>query len=694
MKKSTPTLSDEIKKNILSRIVLCVCILAIAHIITIGFYIYLFTTQTKHHLDDLSKDLTPYIISQEIIENRYAIKLKLDELSNLNDIKIQWFKQARGKNTGLKFSSILSWKYTVPVRAVDNKYYGYYVISGSLLSNQWMMVGLFIQFLFLIIFIMLICFILYPIAYSIPKKIIIKPINTLVKLLHKNNQDELDSFIAPYEIVLLRDHFIKILSIQNKILKKTEILKISTQVAHDIRSPLAAINVVISDVSSIPENKRVIIRNASQRINDIANNLLLQAKGNIAEENNNNEVDVFPELIFVALDNIVTEKRYEYNKQKIDFHLNVSESAYDCFSDINLGSFKRILSNLINNSIEAINSKGKVVVGLCSDTHFAEISIQDDGCGIPQEMLSSVMEHGFSFNKKNGAGLGLAYAKQQIEQIKGEIALHSTINVGTKVTIKLPKTDSPAWFCKNIDIHDDVKIIVLDDDPSIHDAWDERFGHLSHINLVHFYRASDLSSNIPAADIYLVDYELLNDNVNGLDVIEKLRLGKRAVLVTSCFEDKALRVRCERLGVKIIPKPFVPYISILSSTHSQISCLVFIDNDDLMRTVWLLAAKEAGLSISTYSSTDEFNKEINNYRKDTLIYIDSDLGGNVKGEQYAKYLYDLGFTGLHLATGYQPEQFGHLPWIKSIVSKDPPFLLKGKRGNKTLTKNDWGPVTV
>ncbi|MBA2651856.1 MAG: HAMP domain-containing histidine kinase [Tatlockia sp.] len=677
MKKTTPTLSDEIKKNIVSRIVLCIFILAVAHVITIGFYIYLFTTQTQHHLDQLSEDLTPYIISQEIIKNRYAINLKLDELSNANNIKIQWFKKPSEKNGGLKFSGILNWKYTVPVRAVDNKYYGYYIISGSLLSDQWMMVGLFMQFFFLIIFVMLFCFILYPIAYRIPKKIIINPINTLVELLHKNDPAEIDSFTAPYEIVLLRDHFIKILSIQNEILKKTEMLKISTQVAHDIRSPLAAINVAISDVSSIPESKRIMIKNASQRINDIANNLLSRAKSEIPGANNKQEVDIFPELIFVVLDSIITEKRYEYDKLKINFHLNVSESAYSCFSDINLGAFKRILSNLINNSIEAINSNGKIIVCLSSDNHVVEISIQDNGCGIPHDILSNVMVHGFSFNKKNGAGLGLAYAKQQIEQIKGEIALQSTINIGTKVIITLPKSDFPPWFCENIDINYNAKIIVLDDDPSIHDAWNERFNHLPHIDIAHFYRASDFTKeDIPfsSTDLYLVDYELLNDNLNGLNLIEKLRLNKNAVLVTSCFEDKAVRVQCEKLGVKIIPKPFVPYIPILNSTKNQTSSLVFIDNDDLMRTVWSLAAEEAGLIISTYSSPNEFNNDINKYRKDTLIYIDSDLGDNIKGEQFAKHLYDLGFTKLYLATGYPPEHFGRLPWIKLIVSKKPPFI--------------------
>jgi hypothetical protein len=120
----------------------------------------------------------------------------------------------------------------------------------------------------------------------------------------------------------------------------------------------------------------------------------------------------------------------------------------------------------------------------------------------------------------------------------------------------------------------------------------------------------------------------------------------------------------------------VPYIPILNFTKDQMSDLVFIDNDDLMRTVWSLAAEEAGLNISTYSSPSEFNNEINKYQKDTLIYIDSDLDDNVKGEEYAKHLYDLGFTELFLATGYPPEHFTGFPWIKFIVSKEPPFINK------------------
>ncbi|MBA2650848.1 MAG: hypothetical protein H0U73_01055 [Tatlockia sp.] len=104
------------------------------------------------------------------------------------------------------------------------------------------------------------------------------------------------------------------------------------------------------------------------------------------------------------------------------------------------------------------------------------------------------------------------------------------------------------------------------------------------------------------------------------------------------------------------------------------SSFVFVDDDEMMRTIWLFAAEEAGITISTYASFEEFLKEISYYNKNTAIYIDSDLGNNIKGELCAKQLFDEGFIEIHLATGYSKDQFCNMPWIKTIVGKEPPFL--------------------
>ena len=455
---------------------------------------------------------------------------------------------------------------------------------------------------------------------------------------------------------------------------------IAEQVAHDIRSPLAAINTAVSDVTSIPENKRIMIRNAAKRINDIANNLLSDSKNNFfdPQDSNVNNSD-YPELIFVVLDNIVAEKRYEYYQTNINIKLQGSNYSYYCFSTINLGSFKRVLSNLINNSIEAVNSNGSIIISLSCDAAHVEITIEDNGCGIPPDILPKVTEQGFSFNKKNGAGFGLAYTKQYLEQINAKMLIHSEEKIGTKITISLVRANNPDWFCDSMNIKHNSVIVVLDDDPSIHDAWIERFATISHVKLMHAYNVSEFFQQeiSPLTSVlYLVDYELLGDVKTGLDVIEELQLNEKAILVTSCFEDVTVRKQCERIGVKIIPKSYVPYIKIIQMPKPEHACnLVFIDDDEMMRMTWVFAAEDTGKSIATYSSFDEFINEIDKYNKKTVIYIDSDLGNNIRGELCAKHLFDKGFIEIHLATGHSKDRFSHMPWLKTVVGKEPPFLL-------------------
>jgi FixJ family two-component response regulator len=101
--------------------------------------------------------------------------------------------------------------------------------------------------------------------------------------------------------------------------------------------------------------------------------------------------------------------------------------------------------------------------------------------------------------------------------------------------------------------------------------------------------------------------------------------------------------------------------------------LVLIDDDELIRTAWSFAAEDAGKNIAIYSSFDQFINNSNNHSKSTKIYIDSDLGNNIKGEVCAKQLFDKGFHEIYLATGYSKEGFDEMPWIMAFVGKEPPF---------------------
>jgi signal transduction histidine kinase len=72
---------------------------------------------------------------------------------------------------------------------------------------------------------------------------------------------------------------------------------LSAQVAHDIRSPLAALNTCLQLLPYVPEKQRVLMRNAADRINDIANNLLQQYKVSITEKNNSKKICLLATLV-------------------------------------------------------------------------------------------------------------------------------------------------------------------------------------------------------------------------------------------------------------------------------------------------------------------------------------------------------------------------------------------------------------
>ena len=171
----------------------------------------------------------------------------------------------------------------------------------------------------------------------------------------------------------------------------------------------------------------------------------------------------------------------------------------------------------------------------------------------------------------------------------------------------------------------------------------------------------------------MLDYELLNSKETGLDLIEQLDLKKQATLVTSRYEESEIRERIRILGIKIIPKSFAPYIPIIMMKEFLQPDLIFIDDDKNLTEAWEIEAASAKKKIVTFNSSENFKKGMNRFDKNIPIYIDSDLKEKNPGEIFAKFLYEQGFRNLYLATGYEKDRFGDMPWIKEIVSKEPLF---------------------
>lgn len=369
--------------------------------------------------------------------------------------------------------------------------------------------------------------------------------------------------------------------------------ELANQVAHDIRSPLTALNLVVHSANELPEEKRVLIRNAAQRINDIANNLLKKSKTQQLEKESTHNVqthrlseqtlatdqksDIF--LLSSLIDTIVSEKRIQY-RDKISVQIEVDlNQSYGLFAKINHQEFQRALSNLINNAVEALpDSKGDVKISIHGSTNNVLIVIFDNGKGIPKHILEKLGEIGVSHGKDgphSGSGLGVAHAKKTIESFGGKFEIKSRENEGTMVNITLPRSQTPKWFVEEIQLNQNLQVVSVDDDVSIHQVWNDRFKSLPISELINHFSFTSIKSFMDwfssqtydekennSNTLYLIDYEFLNESTTGLDLIENIKIAKQSILITSRYDDPQIRARCEKAGIKLIPKSMAGLVPI------------------------------------------------------------------------------------------------------------------------------------
>lgn len=429
-----------------------------------------------------------------------------------------------------------------------------------------------IPFLFLT-FIAFIVTMLIVIRRLLNKEVIL-PMNYLVESLGENQPYNQMEKQRAYEWNLLskaideyKTNIIKYIENQNQMSKDLEreklISEITAQLAHDIRSPLAALDVMAGSMEELDHNKRTLVRNATARIHNIANNLLDRSL-----HQNNVSTQMFSSIIRSML----FEKREQYkSNSKISIHEHVSHNSYGAFAKIEINDFKRMLSNLIDNAVEAIPSTGFVRVALSQNDDFVVIEIFDNGKGIPTEELHKVTEKGYT-KRKEGSGLGLYFVYQKLKEWGGRLEIESNLDGGTSVKMIIRKEPPPAWFVSEITINDDDEYVVLDDDFSIHEMWKNKVLQAvrRNIKMKHFENEQSFREwfvthrDQNKKTTYFFDYELLGNVNSGLDIIEKYKINSDAILITSHYENEEIQKRCERIGVKMIPKEMAGLVPVIA----------------------------------------------------------------------------------------------------------------------------------
>jgi signal transduction histidine kinase len=254
-----------------------------------------------------------------------------------------------------------------------------------------------------------------PRAHPLPSELSILFANTAQRVL-KESQKKRDQFLQA-EI-------------------ERERTKSAVQLAHNIRSPLTALKVLTEAQNGLPEEEKCILKEAATRIQEIANEILTRYSETPLERS-----IVKPQSIDFILQESIRLKRIEYSPfSQIQIELEIHPSAFGVQAQVCASELSQILSNLMNNSIDAFTeTRGQISILLeRKGSHWIQISLSDNGRGIPDELLPQIGNQAISFGKIQGYGIGLSHAFQMIQQWAGRIHVERILPNGTRVVIQLP----------------------------------------------------------------------------------------------------------------------------------------------------------------------------------------------------------------------------------------------------------------
>jgi signal transduction histidine kinase len=128
----------------------------------------------------------------------------------------------------------------------------------------------------------------------------------------------------------------------------------------------------------------------------------------------------------------------------VEFKCDVCDDSCTILGDVT--QVTRAVQNVMINAIQACaEKKGMVTVTCLRKDFYADILIEDNGSGIPRELMGKIFEPYFTTKQgKSGTGLGLYITKKVIEDHQGSITVDSTPGFGTTFTLRLPLINEQA----------------------------------------------------------------------------------------------------------------------------------------------------------------------------------------------------------------------------------------------------------
>lgn len=138
----------------------------------------------------------------------------------------------------------------------------------------------------------------------------------------------------------------------------------------------------------------------------------------------------------ININNVLTDACRSFERKLKDHQIKVIKELAQCDMLISGDRFdmERVIKNIINNAIEAMDGGGTLTVISKKGNGLTMLSVSDTGCGIEPERLKTLFTKPGS-GKKDGWGIGLSVSKELIEKMDGKIEVESEPGKGAVFTL-------------------------------------------------------------------------------------------------------------------------------------------------------------------------------------------------------------------------------------------------------------------
>ena len=202
---------------------------------------------------------------------------------------------------------------------------------------------------------------------------------------------------------------------------------ISSELAHDLRSPLQTIQNAIYLIQKNPDNEMLydMVRQSLKQATGILDSFRDYYKGHII---NPMETEA-AKIADLALsnseipDNITVIRNYD---ESLKIQVDPAKTAL-------------AIQKLVINAVRAMEKGGDLRVSISGSSDSVKIEVEDTGTGISPEAEESLFDP-FVASKKQGNGLGVPTAKRIVESHGGSLSYITKEGVGSTFTLSFPRT--------------------------------------------------------------------------------------------------------------------------------------------------------------------------------------------------------------------------------------------------------------